>query len=487
VSNMPRFLVTSAREAVEKIRSGELSAEDILDESLATIGERDQDVHAFLAIMEEKARAKAKQIDHRAKRGESLGRLAGVTIAIKDNLCTKGTNTTCSSKMLQAFKPTYSATVIEKLEKEDAIIVGKTNMDEFAMGTSTESSFFGATKNPWNAEYVPGGSSGGSAAAVASNEVMLALGSDTGGSVRCPASFCSVVGLKPTYGLVSRYGLIAYANSLEQIGPFARNIRDCALLLDVISGYDPLDSTSSAAPVMNYLRNSDQPVRGLRVGIPKEFFGEGVDPRVEKEVRKGIERIADAGGTILEVSLPSLRFALAAYYVVAMSEASSNLARYDGLRYGHNHPEPSDDWNSFFSRNRREGFGPEVRRRIILGTYALSAGYYNRYYIKALQVRALIRKDFDEAFKKCDVLAGPTMPVLPFKPGEKLSDPLALYMCDILTVPANLVGCPAISVPCTVLDSLPIGLQLFAAYFREDLLFRTGSAVARKLPKGLET
>ena len=484
---MAKFLVTSARETVEKIRSGELSAENVLDESLARIRDKDEDVHAFVTIMEEKARAKAKQIDHRAKRGEPLGRLAGVTIAIKDNLCTKGTNTTCSSRMLQVFKPTYNATVVERLEKEDAIVVGKTNMDEFAMGTSTESSFFGATKNPWNIEYVPGGSSGGSAAAVASHETLLALGSDTGGSVRCPASFCSVVGLKPTYGLVSRYGLIAYANSLEQIGPFARNIRDCALLLDVISGYDPLDSTSSAAPVMNYLKNSEQPVRDLRIGVPKEFFGEGVDPRVEKEVRKGIDRIEEAGGTILEVSLPSLRYALAAYYVVAMSEASSNLAKYDGLRYGHTHPEPGDDWNSFFSRNRREGFGPEVRRRIILGTYALSAGYYDRYYIKALQVRALIRKDFDEAFKKCDVLAGPTMPVLPFKLGEKLSDPLALYMCDILTVPANLVGCPAISVPCTVIDNLPIGLQLLAPYFREDLLFRTGSVAARKPPKGLES
>ncbi|MCJ7634356.1 Asp-tRNA(Asn)/Glu-tRNA(Gln) amidotransferase subunit GatA [Candidatus Bathyarchaeota archaeon] len=477
--------ILTAREIVKNIKSGVLSAEDYLDTSLAYIREVDSRVHAFLTVTEEEARVKAKQIDSKAKRGESLGRLAGVTVALKDNLCMKGIPSTCSSRMLRDFRPPYDATVVERLKMEDAIIIGKTNMDEFAMGTSTESSYFGPTRNPWNTEYVPGGSSGGSAAAVAAREVPLALGSDTGGSVRCPASFCSVVGLKPTYGLVSRYGLIAYANSLDQIGPLARDVYDCALLLDVISGHDPQDSTSSSASVSNHLKSLDEPIDGIRVGVPKEFFGEGVDDIVSREVMRGIKRLEEAGATTLEVSLPSLRYALAAYYIVAMSEASSNLARYDGLRYGHNVLQPGDDWNTFFSRSRREGFGPEVRRRIILGTYALSAGYYNRYYLKALQVRTLISGDFEKAFKSCDVLAGPTMPVLPFRLGEKLSDPLELYMCDILTVPANLVGCPAISVPCSVTSGLPVGLQLFAPFFREDLLLRTGRIVAEDSHGGL--
>jgi len=481
---MSQFRTLSAREVVERIRLGSFSAVEYVEASLSRIREIDGRIHAFLTVMEAEALAKAKEIDAKAKKGEPLGRLAGVTVALKDNLCTKGAPTTCSSRMLQNFKPPYDATVVERLRKEDAIIIGKTNMDEYAMGTSTESSYFGPTRNPWNLNYVPGGSSGGSAAAVAAREVSLALGSDTGGSVRCPASFCSVVGLKPTYGLVSRYGLIAYANSLDQIGPLARDASDCALLLDVIAGHDPQDSTSSPAPVRNHLKSIEESVDGLRVGVPEEFFGEGVDPIVSREVRKGIARLEEAGATSLELSLPSLRYALAAYYIVAMSEASSNLARYDGLRYGYNNLQPNDDWNAFFSRTRREGFGPEVRRRIILGTYALSAGYYNRYYIKALQVRALIRNDFERAFKSCDILAGPTMPVLPFKLGEKISDLLALYMCDILTVPANLVGCPAISVPCALANGLPVGLQMMAPFLREDLLLRAGRVVAETFQGG---
>ena len=482
---MSRLRSLSAREAAKKIRSGELSAVEYVEVALSRIREVDDRIHAFLTIMEQDARAKAKEIDAKAKKGEPLGRLAGVPVALKDNLCTRGAPTTCSSRMLQDFKPPYNATVVEHLRKEDAIIIGKTNMDEFAMGTSTETSHFGPTRNPWNLDYVPGGSSGGSAAAVAAREVPLALGSDTGGSVRCPASFCSVVGLKPTYGLVSRYGLIAYANSLDQIGPIARDINDCALLLDVVAGHDPLDSTSSPAPVRNHLKSVEEPVNGLRVGVPKEFFGEGVDPTFSKEVRRGIARLEEAGAASVELSLPSLNYALAAYYVVAMSEASSNLARYDGVRYGYNNLQPNDDWTSFFSRTRREGFGPEVRRRIILGTYALSAGYYNRYYLKALQVRTLIKNDFERAFKSCDILVGPTMPVLPFKLGEKMSDPLALYMCDILTVPVNLVGCPAISVPCSMVNGLPVGLQIIAPFFREDLLLRAGKVVVEDFQGGL--
>jgi aspartyl-tRNA(Asn)/glutamyl-tRNA(Gln) amidotransferase subunit A len=482
---MSQFHTLSAREVAEWIKSGTLSAEEYVDASLSRIRDVDGKIKAFLTVMESNALVKAKEIDAKAKKGEPLGRLAGVTVALKDNLCTKGVPTTCSSRMLQNFKPPYDATVVERLRKEDAIIIGKTNMDEFAMGTSTESSCFGPTRNPWNLDYVPGGSSGGSAAAVAAREVPLALGSDTGGSVRCPASFCSVVGLKPTYGLVSRYGLIAYANSLDQIGPLARDVYDCALLLDVIAGHDSRDSTSFPAPVRSHLKSVEEPIDGLRVGVPKEFFEEGVDPIVSREVRRGIARLEEAGATTMELSLPSLRYALAAYYIVAMSEASSNLARYDGVRYGYNNLQPNDDWVSFFSRTRREGFGPEVRRRIILGTYALSAGYYNRYYLKALQVRTLIRKDFEEAFKSCDILAGPTMPVLPFKLGEKISDPLALYMCDILTVPANLVGCPAISVPCALVDGLPVGLQMMASFFNEDLLLKAGRIVAEDFQGGL--
>lgn len=481
---MSKLHALTAREVVRRIESGTISAEQYLEASLSHIRDKDDEIHAFLTVMEDSARAKAKEIDAKVKKGKPLGRLAGVTVALKDNICVKGIPTTCSSRMLQNFKPPYDATVVERLKKEDAIIIGKTNMDEFAMGTSTESSYFGPTRNPWNLNCVPGGSSGGSAASVATNEASLALGSDTGGSVRCPASFCSVVGLKPTYGLVSRYGLIAYANSLDQIGPIARDVSDCALLLDVIAGHDPQDSTSSPSPVKNHLKRVEESIEGLRVGVAKEFFGEGVDPAVSKEVRAGIARLEAVGATTIELSLPSLHYALAAYYIVAMSEASSNLARYDGLRYGYNNLQPNDDWNSFFSRNRREGFGPEVRRRIILGTYALSAGYYNRYYLKALQVRTLIRRDFEKAFKSCDIMAGPTMPILPFKFGEKINDPLALYMCDILTVPANLVGCPAISIPCAHVNGLPVGIQLFGPFFSEDLLFRAGSVVTKEYSGG---
>jgi aspartyl-tRNA(Asn)/glutamyl-tRNA(Gln) amidotransferase subunit A len=482
---MTHFPEFSARETVKKVKSGQLSATESLETSLKRIREADNKIHAFLTVMESKARIQAEDIDHRARRGELLGRLAGVTVAVKDNMSTRGVPTTCSSRMLEGYVPQYDATVVERLRKEDAIIVGKTNMDEFAMGTTTESSHFGPTKNPWNLDYVSGGSSGGSAAAVAAGEVGVALGSDTGGSVRCPASFCSVVGLKPTYGLVSRYGLIAYANSLDQIGPIARDIGDCALLLDAVAGHDPLDSTSSPDPVRNHLESLEEPVDGLRVGVPEEFFGEGVDPRVSREVSKAIMRLEDEGVTTSKISLPSLRYSLAAYYVLAMSEASSNLARYDGLRYGFSHPQPKDDWESYYSRNRRAGFGAEVRRRIILGTYALSAGYYDRYYLKALQIRSLLRNDFEKAFKTCDVLVGPTMPVMPLKLGERIDDPLALYMCDILTVPANLVGCPAISVPCSMVNHLPVGMQVFAPFFREDLLLRIGRVVAQPLEGGL--
>ncbi len=457
-----------------KIRSGELRATEYVSAILARIREVETDVHAFTTILETQAMKRAKELDTKVSQGKVLGRLAGVAVALKDNLCTKGIRTTCSSKMLHEFIPPYDATVVERLLDQDAILMGKSNMDEFAMGTSTENSYFGATRNPVNLDYVPGGSSGGSAASVASKEAAIALGSDTGGSVRCPASFCGVVGLKPTYGLVSRYGLIAYANSLEQIGPIARDVYDCALVLSAISGHDPRDSTSTSQYSRDYVTDLEKPIRGLRVGVPKEFFGEGVDDQVEKRVRGAVARLEEAGAKSMELSLPSLKYALAAYYVIAMSEASSNLARYDGLRYGHSNLRMGDNWNSFFSRSRGEGFGPEVKRRIILGTYALCAGYYDRYYLKALQVRSVIRRDFEKAFGLCDVIVGPTMPVLPFKLGERIDDPMALYMCDILTVPANLVGCPAISLPCGDVNGLPVGLQVTAPFFQEDVLLRVG-------------
>jgi aspartyl-tRNA(Asn)/glutamyl-tRNA(Gln) amidotransferase subunit A len=475
------YLLT-ARETVNAVRNGDLTAEECLYTALERIKEVDQQIHAFITLREDVALKRAREIDRKARKGKALGRLGGVCIALKDNLCTKDFPTTCGSRMLESFSPPYNATVVEDLLKEDAILLGKTNMDEFAMGTSTETSYFGSTRNPWQTDYVPGGSSGGSAAAVASKEAVLALGSDTGGSVRCPASFCSVVGMKPTYGLVSRYGLIAYANSLEQIGPLSRDVYDCALLLSVIARHDPADATSLTTQRKDYTGFLKEDLEGLKIGVPKEFFGEGVDERVVKPLRKNIDSLEDLGASWAECSLPTLKYALPAYYLIAMSEASSNLARYDGVRYGYSQEYSSEDWNTVFSKNRRRGFGAEVRRRIILGTYALSSGYYDMYYLKALKVRTLIKADFDKVFQDFDVLVGPTMPILPFKIGEKINDPLALYMCDLLTVPQNLVGCPAISIPCGFVEGLPVGMQVTAPPLREDLLFRASYALEQHNP-----
>ncbi|MEM2110476.1 MAG: Asp-tRNA(Asn)/Glu-tRNA(Gln) amidotransferase subunit GatA [Candidatus Bathyarchaeia archaeon] len=462
----------TATEATKMIKQQDLRAEEYIASILERMDEVDKKIHAFLTVTKEEALKKAKEIDDKIRKGEKLGRLAGAAIAIKDNICIRGVRTTCSSRMLEFFVSPYDATVIEKLRNEDAIIVGKTNMDEFAMGTTTETSYFGATYNPWNPLKVPGGSSGGSAAAVISEEATLALGSDTGGSIRCPASYCSTIGLKPTYGLVSRYGLIAYANSLEQIGPLTKDVADCALLLSVVSGYDAKDSTSVDLPTMDYVRLLKDDIKGLRIGLPIEFFSQGVEEDVKKHVWAAVHKLEDLGAVYEEISLPSLDYALAAYYIVAMSEASSNLARYDGLRYGYRVEHDDGDWAAVYAKNRRIGFGTEVRRRIILGTYALSAGYYEQYYLKALKVRTVIRRDFDEAFKKFDALIGPTMPLPPFDVGEKIEDPLTLYMCDVLTVPANLTGCPAISIPCGFSNNLPIGLQIISKPFREDIILR---------------
>ncbi len=424
------------------------------------------DLNAFITVNYEGARRQATEADT----GTIDGKLAGKAVAIKDAISTKGLRTTCASKMLEHYVPPYDAFVIRKLRAEGAVIIGKTNMDEFSMGASTETSFFEPCKNPWDINRVPGGSSGGSAASVAAYEADLALGSDTGGSIRCPASFCGVVGLKPTYGRVSRSGLISYGNSLEQIGPIARTVEECATLFEVIAGHDPADCTSLNKPVPRYTKSFADEIAGLKIGVPIDFFGEGVDPAVENATRDAIDVLVDLGAEALEISMPSLKYALSAYYVLAMSEASSNLARYCGIVYGHR-VQKDHDWHRTFSKNRSSGFGKEVKRRVLLGTYALSAGYYDKYYLKALKARALIQEDFQRAFQQHDVLITPTMPHVAFKLGEKIEDPLTLYKVDINTVPINLANVPALSIPCGESGGLPIGMQIIGDKFKETLLF----------------
>lgn len=458
-------MISMLRDLKEDMVSG--SAEEYLHSLFEKIEQ--SKLNAYNTLAKESAMSLAKEFD----RSPRTGLLAGVPIAIKDSISTKGIQTTCSSRILEGYVPPYDAHVIERLKEEGAIIIGKTNMDEFCMGTSTETSYFGPTRNPWDMDRVPGGSSGGSAAAVAGGEAPCALGSDTGGSIRCPASFCGVVGLKPTYGLVSRYGLIAYANSLEQIGPITKNVEDAALLMEVIAGYDARDSTS--VEKKSYLQGLNDDIEGLKCGVPAEYFGEGVDENVEKAVWDAISTLEDLGANWKEVSLPHTKDALPAYYVIAMSEASSNLARFDGLRYGLRYGT-DQDWHTTFSEIRAAGFGTEVKRRILLGTYALSAGYYGRYYLKALKVRTLIREDFQRALKDVSALITPTMPFPAFRIGERINDPLSLYMADIFTVPVNLAGVPAISLPCGFTDGLPIGLQIIGSHFEEELLFRVAHA-----------
>jgi len=467
-------LALTAKEILEQIKNGSISTEEYIAKILERIKKVETEVHAYISL-NDGAVEKAKQIDRKVKNGERLGRLAGVAVAVKDNICTRGLRTTCASKMLEDYVPPYSATVVERLEREDAIIIGKTNLDEFAMGSTTEFSRFGTTRNPWDTSRVPGGSSGGSAASLAAQEATLALGSDTGGSIRCPASFCSNVGLKPTYGLVSRFGLVSFANSLELIGPMARSVFDVALILSCIAGKDAMDHTTLDVDSKDYTANIERGVKGTRIGIVREMISDGVDQFVAKSIHDAASKFESLGASIDEVSISSLQYALASYYTIAMAEASSNLARYDGIRYGNSMNPEGFEWNSYYTKVRSD-FGNEVKRRIMIGTYVLSSGYYGRYYLKAQKVRTLIKQELTGIFKKLDLLIAPTMPILPFKIGEKVSDPLQLYAIDIDTVAANLAGIPSVSVPCAFRDDLPIGLQIMGAHLSEQLLLRAAYA-----------
>jgi aspartyl-tRNA(Asn)/glutamyl-tRNA(Gln) amidotransferase subunit A len=474
------FVGASTPELVRKLSSVETTATELTAACIARIGESDTRIQAFLSVQGESAAVRAAEIDERRQRGEKIGRLAGLPVAVKDNICARGVPTTCASRMLEEFVPPYDAHVIERLLAEDAVLIGRTNLDEFAMGSSCENSAYRKTRNPWDLDRTPGGSSGGSAAAVAAGMVPLSIGSDTGGSIRQPAAFCGVVGMKPTYGRVSRYGLVAFASSLDQIGPFAGDVQGAALLLNVLAGYDRRDSTSVDRPVADYMQTLEQPLEGLRVGIVREHFVEGLDSEIEQAVRGAIDVYRSLGAEIVEVSLPHSKYGVAAYYIVAPSEASSNLARYDGVHYGHRAGK-YDGLVDMYSATRGEAFGDEVKRRIMLGTYALSSGYYDAYYNKALKVRRLIREDFDAAFEKVDVIAAPVTPTLPFRIGELIDDPLAMYLTDMYTLGANLAGIPGISLPCGFSASgLPIGLQLLAAPFEEERLLRAARMYERE-------
>jgi len=478
-----KFYEYMAYELIEKIKNKELSIQELLEATFQRIEETEQILHSFVNLSKDKALKRAELLDNELKKGKKIGKLYGLPLANKDLISVKDFITTCSSKILKDYYPPYNAFVIERLvEQEGAIHIGNTNMDEFAMGSSTENSCYGTTYNPWDISRVPGGSSGGSGACIASGQAILALGSDTGGSIRCPAAFCGVVGLKPTYGRVSRYGLIAFANSLDQIGPITKCVYDSALMLEFISGKDPLDSTSVDVKVDNYTESLKNPIDKKILGVPKEFFGEGVNHEVESTVRKAITKLESLGTEIIDISIPHLEYTVATYYLLCMSEASSNLARYDGLRYGNMSDNLSGDVYDVFSRTRGERFGPEVRRRIFLGTYALSAGYYDMFYIKALKVRSLIKNDFVEAFKKCDAIVCPTMPSTAFKVGEFVDDPLQMYKADILTCPVNLSGIPALSIPCGF-DShnLPIGFQIVGDYFDEKGILNIGFQLEQEL------
>jgi len=464
----------TAHEIHDLLIKREVSAVEVAESVFQQIDKVEDVIHSYTTLTRDNAMATAEAVDAKIGAGEEISPLAGIPIAVKDIMCTKGVLTTCGSKILSNFIPPYDSTVVKKLKEQDVVIVGKANMDEFAMGSSTETSHYGITRNPWDTSTVPGGSSGGSATATAAGEAICALGSDTGGSIRQPASLCGVVGLKPTYGRVSRYGLIAFASSLDQIGPFGKDVTDCALLLNVISGRDKMDSTSVDLPVPDYTKSLINDVKGMKIGIPKEYFIEdGMDPEVTKKVRDAIKVFEDLGAICDEVSLPNTNYGIADYQIISRAEASSNLARFDGTRYGYRTPEDVDSLKEMYKKTRSEGFGAEVKLRIMLGTYALSTGYYDAYYLKAQKVRTLIKNDFDEAFKTFDILLTPTSPTTAFKIGEKMDDPLTMYLSDIFTVNCNIAGIPGMSMPCGLSSAgMPIGLQLLAKPFDEETIFR---------------
>ncbi len=484
----------TAVELKERMEKKETSAQEMISSLFEGIRETNPKINAYITLTEKEAKEAAKKMDRKRTKGEKLGALAGIPVAIKDNICVNGVPTSCGSKSLSNFVPPYDATVVKRLREADAIIIGKTNMDEFGMGSSNEYSFFGSVANPIDPKRIPGGSSGGSAAALASDMTVLALGSDTGGSIRQPASLCGVVGMKPTYGRISRYGLVAFASSLDQIGPLTKDIRDCALLMSVIAGHDPQDSTSLKVEEQDYSGFLNGEVKGIKIGVPEEYLGEGLDYEVKQAVKRGIKLLEQQGMMAEEISLPHTDKAIATYYVLCTAEASSNLARYDGARYGYRaegdspgrvHPERAGvclELSAMYKKTRSQGFGTEVKRRIILGTYVLSAGYYDAYYAKAQKVRTIMKQDFDRAFEKVDVIITPTSPTTAFKIGEKIDDPLTMYLSDIYTSSANLAGIPAISIPCGK-DSqgLPIGLQIMGKPLSEGLLLKTAYALEQNL------
>ncbi|WP_040205376.1 Asp-tRNA(Asn)/Glu-tRNA(Gln) amidotransferase subunit GatA [Neobacillus jeddahensis] len=459
----------------ELLHKKEVTVTDLVEESYKRISEVEDKVQAFLTLDEERARQLAKAQDGKIGTDQSKGLLFGMPIGVKDNIVTKGLRTTCASKILENFDPIYDAAVVQKLQQAETVTIGKLNMDEFAMGSSTENSHYQRTRNPWRLDRVPGGSSGGSAAAVAAGEVLFSLGSDTGGSIRQPASFCGVVGMKPTYGRVSRFGLVAFASSLDQIGPITRTVEDNAYLLQAISGLDPMDSTSANVDVPNFASSLTGDIKGLKIAVPKEYLGEGVNESVRQSVLAALKVLEGLGAEWEEVSLPHSKYALATYYLLSSSEASANLARFDGVRYGYR-ANDAESLLELYKKTRAEGFGDEVKRRIMLGTFALSSGYYDAYYKKAQQVRTLIKKDFEDVFANYDVIVGPTTPTAAFKVGENIDDPLTMYANDILTIPVNLAGVPGISVPCGFDAGLPLGLQIIGKHFDEATIYRVAHA-----------
>jgi len=463
------------------LKRGEVSSKEITLSLLKRIDELDKKINAYITVDAQRAISMAEEADRRLKSGYLPSPLNGIPVAIKDNICTEGMRTTCGSMILKNYIPPYDATVVERLKRTGCVILGKTNLDEFGMGSSNENSAFGPARNPFNTDYVTGGSSGGSAAAVASGEAIVALGTDTGGSIRLPSAYCGVVGFKPTYGRVSRFGLISYASSLDQIGTIARDVRDCAMLLNIISGYDPLDSTSFNTDCPDFVSFLTGDIKGVKIGIPREYFVEGLDSRIEEKIQDAIELFKGLGAEIVDISLPHSKYAISTYYLIATAEASSNLARYDGVKFGYRAMENVSDILSMYERTRAEGFGKEVKRRIMLGTYVLSAGYYDAYYLKALKVRRLIKEDFDRAFEKVDCLIAPVSPCLPFKIGEKMDDPIQMYLVDIYTVSVNLSGLPAVSIRCGEIEGFPVAFQLIGRAFDEGMLLRVADTYEREI------